>query len=117
MKPIKLTLLHRGLIMEMIKALFPEYENISINVQKENKLVNLSKSTELKGDYLWLPHIHKDETQSYIETKYIHWFEFCITQISKRINQRKTFLYGIEQALRDDIHPVEFLYKQFKSLN
>lgn len=140
MKQIELTENHKSKLLEMCKILFPEYKHIQIRnyysmsdyvfqIDKpdgsENNGFDAIEFLTEKG--------YQYEIEDYDGKGYsIHWFEFCITHLSHAIifnpkNPLKVcnhnhvgllesvmhLFYNEEQA----IHPVDYLYEEFKKLN
>lgn len=110
MTPIELTEKHKDKLLEMCKVLYPEYVNIDI--EKDGILTLWKKLPPTR------------------EWDQIHWFEFCFTELSPTLalNTCKTdILMDVEymnnvaefndSVILDKIHPVDYLYKEFKKLN
>lgn len=106
MKNIELTEDHNIKLLEMCNSLFPEYKfTLEQNCQlgaysySFNSLV-FSKLTEenhlLKG----------------IES---HWFEFCMTYLAKKLLVMYDFTIYQTTGNFMYVHPVDYLYKQFKN--
>lgn len=108
MNAIELTEQHRSMLLEMCKALFPEYSDIFIYPDKENTLVLRESNTII----------------------YIHWFEFCMLHLTSTLAfnfaktdivmdiEWETFVDKVNNAVfKDSKHPITFLYEQFKRLS
>ena len=97
MKQIELTKEQESKLLEMFRVLFPEY--FVPNIQADG-YINVAKTIE-SSDYISL----------------IHWFEFCITKLWLKISSHT---YHNPLALRaiilERLHPVDYLYKEFKEL-
>lgn len=100
MEAIKLTEDHRSKLLEMCKTLFPEYDFGFDNDFSEEGILDYSIISE-----------HKDKLSR--EWKFIHWFEFCMIYLAKKVYKSD----GITLTFKDDNNNViEFLYEQFKKL-
>lgn len=127
MKAIELTLLQQEKLLEMCKALFPEYKSIQIgNSQHFNSTgYSLPEYTHLQ--------FRKIGTQFIT----IHWFEFCNTWLVEKVlnptperpsrvlqDKFKEFfwksnlywMYINEYSGTPEKHPVDYLYEEFKKL-
>lgn len=112
MESIKLTGEQYDKLLEMCKKLFPEYSNLTIDLD----------------DY-FISNFYKINNNTYEPFIKIHWFEFCITWLLKEISKSYT-PYGANsdegmiifqnEALENifilNDHPVDYLYEQFKKL-
>jgi hypothetical protein len=97
MKPIELTEEHKSKLLEMCKALFPDYD---LYISENN--------IHIGSDFL-----------------FIHWFEFCMTYLSIAISKIKNYPADLidrnefAKSIIDETysqHPVDYLYKEFKKL-
>lgn len=118
MKSLELTQEHKDKLLEMCKILFPEYEFTE------------SYTTHKYPEDLFLKFGRPESTRWENE---IHWFEFCMTHLPVELHRYAMHQYNVEprEALkiitnnllrfedfgRYDIHPVDYLYEQFKKLN
>lgn len=114
MKAIELTEEQKSKLLEMCNKLFPEYNEIVLTKQK---FLNFGFKD------------HGSHT-SRIGNMSIHWFEFCFIHIFPKLNQfynahqTSYFLYisiGYSKGLKSNemnkfIHPVDYLYEEFKKL-
>lgn len=117
MKVLALSNKHKLLLLEMINTLVKD---------------NAKGSTHIENTGLIYLYVSGDGVHyKYVLSDIIHWFEFCTTHLfdkifrttqSKYIEQARTEMFaGIEAIVHggeneDQIHPVDFLYKHFKSL-
>lgn len=116
MKPIELTEEHKTKLLEMAKVLFPEYVRISFNIPNHEY--------DDEGDNVidFFTEDNKDG-QSW---SYIHWFEFCMTYLTKKLffgiprNSDKYLefckdfsMYFLNQKGK---HPIDYLYEEFKKM-
>jgi hypothetical protein len=105
MDSIKLTKEQKEKLLEMCNVLFPEYNEIVLT--KHNTLRFGYKETNVK---------------TWIGNMSIHWFEFCVTNLTTKIfNILKLYLKTDIASYRGRIiqyeeHPVDYLYKEFKKL-
>lgn len=104
MKPIKLTYKQKEKLIEMVKALFPEFTG---KITAANKLVFNGEGNKLI---------------------FIHWFEFCMGILQNKVYNKlaKINTLGIDTWNKDLIgnlyrykstmsnHLVDYLYKEFK---
>ena len=110
MKPIELTQEHKSKLLEMCNKLFPQYQEIDIEIED---------NYEGTQDYVQL--IKKCKI-----TIYIHWFEFCMTHLQNQIlvkaselNKSDDLEYDFFSKLTDswyESHPIDYLYEEFKKL-
>jgi hypothetical protein len=120
MKSIELTKEHKTKLLEMCKALFPE---MFVPTIQDNGYINYSET---------------GKTIDYDDR--IHWFEFCMTHLANKIintywkchlNEKhyKTNLFeelsdfylstincDKNIKLKQQIHPIDYLYEEFKKL-
>ena len=108
MSPIELTSEHKSKLLEMCKALFPEYT--IYEVQKENhfgRIVNTVQGN--KWEY-------NGDDDDPIDEFFIHWFEFCCnTLVNKLFDNSFDFGKIYYEILKSD-NPIDYLYEQFKQL-
>lgn len=111
MKSIELTEEHRSKLLEMCNKLFPEYTLILFDDQSNYYLEN-------------------EEILSFCndnEIIQIHWFEFCMTHLAKKIIPKVTnynldsaydSLYNVIYQFWETKHNniVDYLYEEFKKL-
>ena len=112
MKSIKLTKEHKSKLLEMCKVLFPEYKSIVFSKDHEqfeegednNILLFFSGKAEIAPS--------------------IHWFEFCMTYLVNKVfhdsmkhdyikEEHDSLITGL---LRNDLHPIDYIYDKFKKL-
>lgn len=124
MKPIELTEEHKSKLLEMCKILFSKYEELYLGIN----------DYDLEPDgYIYFM-INKNITR-------IHWFEFCITHLISKISEiedsklgdddpdsihmniinlcRKKYDHlckNILDSWSNYIHPIDYLYEEFKKL-
>lgn len=106
MKQIKLTKQQIKNLTEMSKKMFPEYDLVLFD--------------EIIGKIFLYPNLAKTPK---LEDIGMHWFEFCIIHLVNAINYPKDKVnnsalidlnvIGYNYAI---VHPVDFLYKEFKKL-
>ena len=105
MKNIELAEDHQDKLQKMCEKLFPEYLFWSI----------------CNHQFIML-YIMKDDKKSDI---YIHWFEFCMTHLAKKIFEKTNIQTNyISEEIKKIIwnylsninHPVDYLYEEFKKL-
>lgn len=126
-KNIELSQLQRNQLLEMAKALFPEYYAIEMveydNVDNEwgiyfltKKTFNLLKKGEPKDFEVENIFIEEWDVK-------IHWFQFCMTNLASKVCSFKRNYLKLSnwQEFRlintTKTHPVDYLYKQFKLQN
>lgn len=116
MEQIKLTLEHREKLLEMCKELFPEYENVELEIEPQydgsDGFIQLTRNLNNLLDFV-----------------NIHWFEFCMTylakivlgkQVPRDITKRykdfalECFMYSVKS--KKYIHPIDYLYSEFLKL-
>jgi hypothetical protein len=105
MNPIELTQEHKEKLLEMCKALFPEY-HFTLDKWKQCFVTFGLKTKDLYEEH-------------------IHWFEFCMTHLCKKMGNEFLSVQTVfdESALRHQLmyelewntsfHPVDFLYNLF----
>ena len=93
MKSIELTEEHKSKLLEMCKALFPEY--------------SLKTKLSITGNLLLGNGMDKKFTNR------IHWFEFCHEHLSPKVLGDTNLIFCGPNRL----HPIDFLYEQFKKLS
>ena len=102
MKSIQLTEEHKTKLLEMCKVLFPEYPDLQFGVKEKH---NWSK------EYLVFGLTGNEPI--------IHWFEFCTitlwNELYLKLGNLELKSY-YELLLNDLIHPVDYLYEEFKKL-
>lgn len=101
MKQIEFTSEYKEKLLEMCKALFPEYEDIDF----------ISKDQE--GNY-------SEEDFIVLDDIVIHWFEFCLTHLFTAVIVKPYGFESIAHAMENghylifNSNPIEYLYKIFK---
>ena len=136
MKNIELTEEHKSKLLEMCKILFPEYTTIPND--KNPKFLTINWFT--KQGYF----IHLMDDDDLKENKMIHWLEFCMTHLIVKLSKEFTKQKLSEADYTDNqypnwfsekvsyhlnpfrneefeedilfIHPVDYLYEEFKKL-
>lgn len=106
MTPLQLIPQQQAKLLEMAKALFPEYLSIdfvgSCDFCLEGTL-RLSK--------------YEKASENWNQWLLIHWFEFCLTSLLDKLCDYGVMgLYNCTGLFIDE-HPVDFLYEKFKKLN
>lgn len=104
MKSIKLTEKHEEKLLEICNVLFPEYE----------KIVFPTFVGENTGGEVFKDYISFLNTRGKTEWTEIHWYEFCDTTLSVILFPMKSWQW--KEYLVKNIHPVDYLYRQFKLL-
>ena len=111
MYAIKLKKTHKAKLLEMCKALFPEYKYCVIPL---DTLIFNKTVTFRSEQWIDLP---KDEIVS------IHWFEFCMIHLATVLYNKLdnpsrgfTILYYRGMILQEANHPIDYLYEEFKKL-
>lgn len=130
MKSLDITNNQKLMILEMTKKLFPEFdkfwflkEDYCGNETCRIVLANIYKENTIIGTQ----HINKGCTKG-IPTS-IHWFEFCMTHLARKIfNSGQVFDNPVSDSVDGlsemvwrqewyrNYHPVEYLYEQFKKI-
>lgn len=102
MNSLSLTEEQRKKLLEMCVKLFPEYSNIYIS----------SGLGILEGTITF---ISNNKLNTAIN---IYWFEFCILKLSAKlfIKGNMNIALFLENTL-NGVHPVDYLYKEFKNIN
>ena len=120
MKNIGLTEEHKSKLLEMCKELFPTY-NFEFMRGKDEFGFDIY-------DYFTFYLIEDYENNEWYKSKTdIHWFEFCMTHLPKKIfgnpknnfqgiNQRPYWCEKIAESFAK-VHPIDYLYEEFKKLN
>jgi hypothetical protein len=109
MKAIEINEKQKEMLLEMCRALFPEYENPQFSVR------NYSICCGWSNNYLIFDIFDEG-------TPIIHWFEFCMTSLTNKLAISDLENYNLPlETYMDCIvnkwhHPVDYLYKQFKEL-
>lgn len=104
MKSIELTEKHKYKLLEMCNTLFPELGSVQLGVREKHGWSN---------DFLVFG-IEKSDIQTFV----IHWFEFCINILCPQLTNRTAMFNDIEDDnIKLSIHPIDYLYKEFKKLN
>ena len=105
MKNIKLTEEHKVKLLEMCERLFSEHKNVYLNDDDgfvENRI--------------------KISDNHYKTTITMHWFEFCVNHLSKKIftiNNKVMcgYDYFINNTRFTKKHLVDYLYEEFLKIN
>ena len=117
MVAIELTKKHKEKLLEMCKTLFPNVLDVPDKIDEDLSLnttfINIRNEVYLnKGT----------PNEEYISNDYsIHWFEFCLTHLRYKLNLSGNDYHTIGDVyfsndLLDGVHPVDYLYEQFKKL-
>ncbi len=124
MQPLKLTPEHRIKLLKMAKALFPEYKSIfitpcevgigGIDLNNSMNVIELCKNKNANFG------------NKHIDDIAVHWFEFCTVQIFLALYRSRgdmdkymnnLFNYTVlHNGSELKIHPVDYLYTEFKNL-
>jgi hypothetical protein len=107
MKTIKLTESQKNKLLEMCKALFPDYTRyVGFYITEDYKFYK-EKIYEFN-----LLHLIGDR-----DIKIIHWFEFCMTHLRTKLKLHHDDMYlTMNPGMSTFKHPVDYLYEQFKKL-
>jgi hypothetical protein len=109
MNPIELTNSHKLKLLEMCRELFPLYMRIDLDINEN-----------YSGTQVFI-----EFEQEPIGLFHIHWFEFCMTKLWIKINSLLNHKTSEELMLmynafwdisNEKLHPIDYLYKQFKRL-
>ena len=98
MKSIQLTEEHKSKLLEMCKILFPEYV-----------IYPADNDGFIEGEQ-WVGDQNMGEDRPVNEFN-IHWFEFCMTHLSEKIDC--DLAHNIIYMKK---HPIDYLYEEFKKL-
>lgn len=109
MSPIELTEERKSKLLEMCNKLFPEKE------------IRFIKPVFSCPDTFFIQIGLKSSIKYDLE---IHWFEFCMIHlVNKVLHDSMNFNFITEEheslitgLLRKDLHPVDYLYEEFKKL-
>lgn len=133
MKPIEINEEQKEKLLEMCKVLFPKYPEIFIT-EFESDDLNIFMFSKNSIKY-WKKELKEDFDIDYIslyeaDVK-IHWFEFCMTHLAKKLlyllyvpknaNSEEGYQIGMEKFSNNalyypKIHLVDYLYLEFKKL-
>ncbi len=132
MKNIELTENHKSKLLEMCNKLFPEYPNLEVRDSMEDFCM------EQDNCFIELQESGSNSRKDTI----IHWFEFCMTEVVEKIlnptplnpnrglqDKFKNFFWKVneywmhnkfningENSSTKPLHPVDYLYEEFKKL-
>lgn len=113
MKSIILTEEHRIKLLEMCAGLFPEtiwFFWLDDTCGEMNE-THLGYNQTIKLG---------DKTHPFKDGLMMHWFEFCILHVFTKLdNKSKTpeWEFSLSDLLCLNIHPIDYLYIEFKNLN
>lgn len=114
MKAITLTEDQKDKLLEMCKTLFSEYTTIPSD--KNPKYISLFSQSNL-GVFVVLSDDEKQIQEN------IHWLEFCMIDLVEKLlykeNEKQSQFYLTALSYKRgviNIHPVDYLYKEFKKL-
>lgn len=118
MEPIKLTEKHKAKLLEMCKKLFPEY-----NYNKKTGYGGWTIGKNYSHSHL-IGYLKNDFNDSIDDPDvYIHWFEFCMTHLTKKLDLAFCDIGDLASSLNGDtetemfnLHPIDYLYNEFKKL-
>lgn len=113
MKKQYLTDIQKEVLLEMCRVMFPEIKKIVWYSDENNRDEGSIDHSEECEEFIIFdihPNLYLEPVIS------IHWFELCVTELSKRVlghNMRliSNMLLGHTFS---DIHMVDYLYKHFK---
>lgn len=115
MQSIQLTQKHKDKLIEMCKALFPEYNNIYFRIDSKSSCI-YPKEISIDNNILRIGSFGKLDLS-------IHWFEFCMMELAPKImppfidcEEFYSGLLGLDEVDSYQKHPVDYLYEQFKEL-
>ena len=115
MKNIELTEEHKSKLLEMCKELFPTY-NFEFMRGKDEFGFDIY-------DYFTFYLIEDYENNEWYKSKTdIHWFEFCMTFLAEKILDNSfgdistSELGYFSCGPIKEVHPIDYLYKEFKKL-
>jgi hypothetical protein len=122
MTNLSLTSLQKEMLLEMCKALFPDYNICYFRIDSKSSRVNFKDPDE---DEMINNNILRIGKYGVLDLS-IHWFEFCMTHLTTRLAQ-KQLQNGIDPHFENNCssvrilnfaytHPVDYLYKEFKKL-
>ena len=113
MKPIELTEEHKSKLLEMCNKLFPGYKwqfnsDYSKGILWNDCVIESLLKWKVKGK------------NSQVLELNIHWFEFCMIYLYRKIIVLSNFTFQTEdfyQTVLVDYHnPIDYLYEEFKKL-
>lgn len=133
MTNIELTKDHKIKLLKMCNKLFPEFNEWRFGkVIAEGNLEDFYNKTkdlpwkdrekyEQSCDFLWIEKDFKYEHDDDIErseTWVIHWFEFCVTHLAKKVLKNNYFRLTAfsNGVLFKNKQPIDILYQEFKKL-
>lgn len=102
MKSIELSGLQREHLLEMCNKLFPKYKRKNFNSWEFGE-----------DDYGMIEFLMYEDNK---KLKAIHWFEFCIMDLTTKIYnilQPSTTITLMRGHVAQEDHPIDYLYEQF----
>lgn len=129
MKTLELTPERQKKLEEMVNTLFPEY-NKDVQYEGGRGCRPEHKISVLNSVALpYIEHGDKEPLKYNVQFQHIDWFQFCTIHIMEKLlrdgGQREFreymnvcfgFVYPQWDILSPQIHPVDYLYNKFKSL-
>ena len=113
MENIELNEKQKENLLEMCKVLFPEYNDQSlggtgpISFHHDNLYPGMLFGFKSNGE----------DGDSYDHTSlFIHWFEFCMTHLAKKLLDPNDLMYYQTTGYFSYEHPIDYFYVKFKQL-
>lgn len=115
MNKLLISLEQREKLLEMAKCTFPEYDVVSIKSSHNFRITTITRGIEFKANQIALPYKGEHLGKAYIADIYIPWFEFCMINLRKGLKIHYDNLYRTSIGITPEVHPVDYLYEQFKN--
>lgn len=138
MQPIQLTEEHKSKLLEMCKALFPEFKKggnfyILNHLHKPGEYESsINELSEANTNFVTFHNfgkklLKKETVEEHFKKWFnsIHWFEFCFLQLCLELwkkvdltiyDQYEEGYWKMQYDLILSSHPIDFLYSEFKKL-
>lgn len=107
MKTLELTEEHKSKLLEMCNKLFPE-SNWCMSTQNGTCGIHSSKIDQI--------FVYEGSNPYNFPVSIIHWFEFCMTHLAEKILTQDEQLNDFLLTFNVDLHPIAYLYEEFKNL-
>jgi hypothetical protein len=127
MQSIPLTEEQKDKLLEMAKFFFPEHMKVTVTSTNPTKLKKYTEHIHwCHGKTIAFPYKDWGNVEEFITSKKLHWFEFCLTKLANKLLNQETgeapidvmnrFNHFFIGVMLETIHPVDYLYKQFKTI-
>jgi hypothetical protein len=109
MNKIELTNKQKSKLLKMIKESFSEYTDVTVRIINEEEAKRFTENPSIDANNcVLLPYKDMSNIDAFINHYKIHWFEFCMTHLAKKVIPN----FNNEETINDNVNDFDLEYRQ-----